>query len=53
MRSASSFSDRSPFFYGWGSAKPFTINYRVENIAVLVAELKKDNVIIIDEIAEL
>ncbi len=28
------------------------INYRVENIVALVAELKKDNVTIIDEIAE-
>lgn len=28
------------------------INYRVENIVELVAELKKDNVTIIDEIVE-
>jgi lactoylglutathione lyase len=28
------------------------INYRVENIVVLVEELKKENVTIIDEIAE-
>ena len=32
------------------SAKPFMINYRVENIAALVDELKKENVTIIDEI---
>jgi predicted enzyme related to lactoylglutathione lyase len=34
------------------STKPFMINYRVENIVELVAELKKDNVTVIDEIAE-
>jgi len=34
------------------SAKPFMINYRVENIVALVAELRKNNVTIIDEIAE-
>lgn len=34
------------------SAKPFMINYRVENIAALVDELKKDNVTIVDEIAD-
>ena len=34
------------------SPKPFMINYRVENIVELVAELKKDNVTIIDEIAD-
>jgi len=34
------------------SAKPFMINYRVENIVALVDELKKENVTIIDEIAE-
>jgi predicted enzyme related to lactoylglutathione lyase len=34
------------------SAKPFMINYRVENIVALVDELKKDNVTIVDEIAE-
>ncbi len=28
------------------------INYRVENIAALVDELKKDNVTVIDEIAD-
>lgn len=28
------------------------INYRVENIVMLVDELKKDNVTLIDEIAE-
>jgi predicted enzyme related to lactoylglutathione lyase len=34
------------------SAKPFMINYRVDNLAALVEELKKDNVTIVDEIAE-
>jgi len=34
------------------SEKPFMINYRVENIAALVDELKKENVTILDEIAE-
>jgi predicted enzyme related to lactoylglutathione lyase len=34
------------------SIKPFMINYRVENINLLVEELKKDKVTIIDEIAE-
>jgi len=34
------------------SEKPFMINYRVENLATLLDELKKDNVIIVDEIAE-
>ena len=34
------------------STRPFMINYRVENIAALVDELKKDSVTIIDEIAE-
>jgi len=34
------------------SVKPFMINYRVENIVALVEELKKDNVTVIDEIAE-
>jgi predicted enzyme related to lactoylglutathione lyase len=34
------------------SAKPFMINYRVENLLMLVEELKKDNVTIVDEIAE-
>jgi predicted enzyme related to lactoylglutathione lyase len=34
------------------SAKPFMINYRVENLAVLVQELKKENVKIVDEITE-
>jgi predicted enzyme related to lactoylglutathione lyase len=32
------------------STKPFMINYRVENIAALVAELKKENVTIVDEL---
>ena len=34
------------------SAKPFMINYRVENLVELVDELKKENVTIVDEIAE-
>ncbi|MVN74922.1 VOC family protein [Hymenobacter sp. HMF4947] len=34
------------------SAKPFMINYRVENIVELVAELRKNDVTILDEIAE-
>ncbi len=34
------------------SAKPFMINYRVENITALVDELKRANVTIVDEIAE-
>jgi predicted enzyme related to lactoylglutathione lyase len=34
------------------SAKPFMINYRVEDLAALVDELKKENVTIVDEIAE-
>jgi len=34
------------------SDKPFMINYRVENLAALVEELKKDGVQIVDEIAE-
>ncbi len=33
------------------STKPFMINYRVENLVELVAELKKDGVTIVDEIA--
>lgn len=34
------------------STKPFMINYRVENLVELLEELKKDQVTIIDEIAE-
>jgi len=34
------------------SAKPFMINYRVENLAALVEELKQAGVTIVDEIAE-
>ncbi|WP_374948571.1 VOC family protein [Mucilaginibacter sp.] len=34
------------------SAKPFMINYRVENLVELAEELKKGNVTIVDEIAE-
>lgn len=34
------------------SEKPFMINYRVADLVSLVAELRKDNVTIVDEIAE-
>ena len=34
------------------SVKPFMINYRVENLAALLEELKKENVTIVDEMAE-
>ena len=34
------------------STKPFMINYRVENLVELLEELKKENVTIVDEIAE-
>jgi len=34
------------------SAKPFMINYRVENLVLLVEELRKENVTIVDDIAE-
>src|SRR6476661_3195425 len=34
------------------SQKPFMINYRVENLTALVEELKRDQVTIVDEIAE-
>ena len=34
------------------SAKPFMINYRVENLVTLVEELKNNNVTIVDEISE-
>ena len=34
------------------SVKPFMINYRVENLVALVEELKKDNVTIVDEVAD-
>ncbi len=34
------------------SAKPFMINYRVENLAALVEELKKEGVTVVDEVAE-
>lgn len=33
------------------SEKPFMINYRVDDIAALVEELKRNNVTIVDEIA--
>lgn len=34
------------------SVKPFMVNYRVDNLVALVEELKKENVTIVDEIAE-
>lgn len=34
------------------SVKPFMINYRVEDMAALVEELRANNVTIVDEIAE-
>lgn len=34
------------------SAKPFMINYRVENLVALVEDLKKSGVRVVDEIAE-
>ena len=34
------------------STKPFMINYRVANIGALVAELRQNNVTILDEITE-
>jgi predicted enzyme related to lactoylglutathione lyase len=34
------------------SEKPFMINYRVDNLVALLDELKKENVTIVDEIAE-
>jgi len=34
------------------SEKPFMINYRVDNLVALLEELKKENVTIVDEIAE-
>lgn len=34
------------------SEKPFMINYRVDNLVMLLEELKKENVTIVDEIAE-
>ena len=44
------FPKDTPYFNP--SARPFMINYRVENIVALVDELKKENVTIVDEIAE-
>lgn len=44
------FPQDTPYFNP--SVKPFMINYRVEDIIALVAELKKENVTIIDEISE-
>jgi len=34
------------------SSKPFMINYRVDNLVALVDELRKENVTIVDEIAD-
>lgn len=34
------------------SLKPFMINYRVENLELLLEELKRDKVTIVDEISE-
>jgi lactoylglutathione lyase len=34
------------------SAKPFMINYRVDNLVALIDELRKDNVTIVDALAE-
>jgi predicted enzyme related to lactoylglutathione lyase len=34
------------------SQKPFMINYRVDNLVALVAEFRKENVTIVDEITE-
>ena len=34
------------------SDKPFMINYRVENLVELIAELRKDNITIVDEMTE-
>jgi len=34
------------------SEKPFMINYRVDNLAALLEELKKENVTIVDEVSE-
>lgn len=44
------FPSDTPYFNP--SAKPFMINYRVENITALVDELKRGNVTIVDDIAE-
>jgi predicted enzyme related to lactoylglutathione lyase len=44
------FPDNTKYFDP--SVKPFMINYRVENLIALVGELKKENVTIVDEIAE-
>jgi len=44
------FPQDTPYFNP--STKPFMINYRVENLAALVDELKKDGVVIVDEMVE-
>jgi lactoylglutathione lyase len=46
----STFPEETKYFNP--STKPFMINYRVEDLVALVAELKKDNVTIIDEITD-
>lgn len=43
------FAEKSKYFEP--SSKDFMINYRVENLEALVAELKKENVTVLDEIA--
>ncbi|MCJ8211370.1 VOC family protein [Mucilaginibacter sp. RS28] len=43
------FPDTTKYFNP--SEKPFMINYRVEDLAALVEELKSNNVTIVDEIA--
>jgi len=44
------FPEQSTYFDP--STKPFMINYRVDNLVLLLEELKRENVTIIDEIAE-
>jgi predicted enzyme related to lactoylglutathione lyase len=45
----SPFNEKTKYFEP--STKDFMINYRVENLKALVAELKKNNVIVLDTIA--
>ncbi len=49
MTQWSTFAENTNYFAP--SEKEFMINYRVENLEALVAELKKENVPILDEIA--
>ena len=46
----STFAQSSKYFDP--STKPFMINYRVEDLTALVDQLKKENVTIVDEIAD-